>query len=223
MIPEQPVASVRGVVLAGGDSTRFADGDKAVASVAGTPVISRTVTALRAATQREPVIAVSTHEERATYAAALEGTDVRFVFDTPAYDGPLAGIVGAARSLDSEWLFCCGCDMPLLAPTAVSWMIDHLRRTEANRQSAIDAVAVVHSSGVVEPLHTLYHRESVIGLQKRLSTTAGPRRLLSKFDRVSTVPIADVPAQIPIEPSTTNINTVDELERLRRERRSSSP
>jgi len=223
MITEQPVASVRGVVLAGGDSTRFADGDKAVASVAGEPVISRTVTALRAATQREPVIAVSTHEERATYTAALEGTDVRFVFDAPAYDGPLAGIVSAARFLDSEWLFCCGCDMPLLAPTAVSWMIDHLRRTEANRQSAIDAVAVVHSSGVVEPLHTLYRRTSVIGLQKRLSNTAGPRRLLGKLDSVSTVSTADVPARIPIEPSTTNINTVDELERLRRERRSSSP
>jgi Molybdopterin-guanine dinucleotide biosynthesis protein A len=96
MITEQPVASVRGVVLAGGDSTRFADGDKAVARIAGEPVISRTVTALQAATQREPVIVVGTQKERATYATAVEGTDVRFVFDAPAYDGPLAGIVGAA-------------------------------------------------------------------------------------------------------------------------------
>ncbi|MFD1641939.1 molybdenum cofactor guanylyltransferase [Halohasta litorea] len=215
MTTEQPVASVRGVVLAGGNSNRFADGDKAVASVAGEPLLSRTVTVLRAATQREPIIVVDTQEERATYATAVEGTDVRFVFDAPAYDGPLAGIVGAARALDSQWLFCCGCDMPLLAPTAVSWMIDQLRRTETTREPPVDAVAVVHPTGVVEPLHTLYRRESVIGLQQSLSNTAGPRRLLSKFDRVSTVSIADVPAQIPIEPSTTNANTVEELDRIR--------
>jgi Molybdopterin-guanine dinucleotide biosynthesis protein A len=106
--------------------------------------------------------------------------------------------------------------MPLLAPTAVSWMIDQLRHIETTREPPVDAVAVVHPTGVVEPLHTLYRRESVIGLQKRLSNTAGPRRLLSKFNRVSTVSIADVPAQIPIEPSTTNINTVEELDRIRR-------
>lgn len=223
MVPtEQPVASVRGVVLAGGDSTRFEDGDKALARFEGEPVISRTVTVLREATQREPVIAVGTTEQRATYAAAVEGPAVQFVFDAPAYDGPLAGIVGAARALDSQWLFCCGCDMPLLALTAVAWMIDQLRRTEATRQSAVDAVAVVHSTGVAEPLHTLYRRESVLGLQGSLSKTAGPRRLLAELDRVATVSTADVPAQIPIELSTTNINTVDELERLRSERRSPS-
>jgi len=220
MVPtDHPAESVHGVVLAGGDSTRFADGNKALARFEGEPIISRIVTALQEATQREPVIAVDTREERATYAAAVEGTAVQFVFDAPTYDGPLAGIVGAAKALDSQWLFCCGCDMPLLDSTAVIWMIDHLRRIEPNRQSAVDAVAVVHPTGVVEPLHALYRRESVIELQENLPKNAGPHRLLSDLDPVSTVSIADVPAQIPIGPSTTNINTVDELERLRRERR----
>jgi len=224
MVPtEQPAESVRGVVLAGGDSSRFGDGDKTLARFEGQPVISRTVTALREATQREPVIAVGTEEQRATYAAAVEGPAIQFVFDAPAYDGPLAGILGAARALDNQWLFCCGCDMPLLDPTAVIWMIDLRRRIAANRQSAVDAVAVVHPTGVVEPLHTLYRRESVLGLQSSLSKSDGPRRLLAELDSVFTVSTADVPLRIPIEPSTTNINTVDELERLRSERRSSSP
>jgi len=91
--------------------------------------------------------------------------------------------------------------------------------TETTRAPPVDAVAVVHPIGVVEPLHSLYRRESLIGLQKRLSNTAGPRRLLAEIGSVSTVLIADVPAEIPVEPPAANINTVAELERLRRERR----
>lgn len=213
---ERASESLRAVVLAGGDSTRFGtDEDKALARIDSEPILNRIVEVLSQATPREPVIAVRTREQQATYSRAVDRTDIRFVFDAPEYDGPLAGIYGAAAALDAQWLFCCGCDMPLLASTAVMWLIDQLPTEQPHSQQQVDAVAVEHPNGVFDPLHTVYRRESVIGLRNRLPRTAGPRMLLSELDCVDTVSTAAVPAHVPLAMSTTNVNTRQELEAVR--------
>lgn len=208
---ENRAESVQGVVLAGGDSTRFEAGDKALATVDSQPIVGRILDVVAQTTSREPAIAVRTDAQRARYASAVDRS-VRFVFDVPDSDGPLAGIVGAATTLDARWLFCCGCDMPLLDPTAVSWMIDQLPTAPTNSHPTVDAVAFEQPTGMLEPLHTLYCRPSVIELQRTLPRTAGPRQLLSELETVQTITAADLPADIPLERSTTNVNTVDELE-----------
>lgn len=227
--PERVPESLQSVVLAGGDSTRFGAEDKALANINSEPILARIVTVLRQTTHRVPVLVVRTREQQMTYANTIGENNAQFVFDMPEYEGPLAGILGAAASLDSQWLFCCGCDMPLLASTAVRWLVDQLPHEETNRppeqtnypheqtsrREQIDAVAFEHPNGVVEPLHTVYRRESVVELQDELPRTAGPRRLLSELDRVYTVSKTDVPDHIPLEMSTSNVNTHQELETIR--------
>jgi molybdopterin-guanine dinucleotide biosynthesis protein A len=225
---ESSPESLRGVVLAGGDSTRFGtDEDKALASIDAEPLLSRIVTVLRQTTHQKPTVVVRTPEQRATYADTLGEHNVQFVFDMPEYEGPLAGILGAAAGLNSRWLFCCGCDMPFLAPTGVRWLIDQLPREQlshqehrsqhdhSGRQKPIDAIAFQHPNGVVDPLHTVYRRQRVVELQHAVPRAAGPRRLLSELERVCTVSTADVPEHVPLEMSTTNVNTRRELDAVR--------
>jgi len=206
---DRPVESVRGVVLAGGASTRFGAGDKALASVGSQPVLRRIVDVLERSTDREPVIAVRTPDQQSRYATVVP-TNAQFVFDAPDHDGPLAGLVGSATALDSRWLFCCGCDMPLLAPLAVRWLLDQLCH-----EQPVDAVAVEDPTGGLEPLHSVYRRESVLDCHLRLPRTAGPRMLLSELDTVVTISTADAPPHVPLEASSTNVNTREELDAIR--------
>jgi len=212
--------SLQGVVLAGGDSTRFGARDKALARIDSQPLINRIVNVLSQVTHREPVIAVRTREQQTTYSSVIDRTDIRFVFDTPAYEGPLAGIIGAATALDSRWLFCCGCDMPLLASTAVGWLIGQHSCDRTNSPQEVDAVAVEHPNGTIEPLHAVYRRESVLGAKNRLHRTAGPRQLLSQLETVHTVSTAAVPEHVRLATSLTNVNTREELEAVRTRMRS---
>ncbi|WP_313694664.1 molybdenum cofactor guanylyltransferase [Halorarum halobium] len=212
--------SVRGVVLAGGESSRFgAEGDdKALAGVGSEPVLGRIVAVLARVTDRRPVVAVRTPEQRARYADALRDGEVAFVRDDPEYEGPLAGIVGAAAAVGDPWLFCCGCDMPLLDERAVSWLLARLDRDRpAIDGGRVDAVAIEHPDGTLNPLHAVYRREPVASLHRLLPRTAGPRALLAGLESVHTVSPASVPDDVPLDRSTSNVNTRRQLESVREE------
>jgi molybdopterin-guanine dinucleotide biosynthesis protein A len=114
---------VRGVVLAGGESRRFGDGSKALATLDGDPLIARVARAVREATGAPPTVAVRGPAGRRTLSTVLP--DATFVEDAPGFEGPLAGVAGAARATTAPWLFVCGCDMPLLSAPAVEWLADH--------------------------------------------------------------------------------------------------
>jgi molybdopterin-guanine dinucleotide biosynthesis protein A len=150
-------------------------------------------------------VVVRTDDQRRAYERLL-GERVGFASDAPGFDGPLAGLVGAAGATDARWLACCGCDMPLLDPAAVGWLVDLLD----GPAGAADAVAVEHPDGTVEPLHTLYRRERVVAARERLPRAAGPRALLAGLD-VHVVPVAAVPADVPMARSTTSVDTRADL------------
>jgi len=114
-------SDVTGLVLAGGRSTRFGDvtENKAVATFGERTLLERAVDVLAAATGQPPVIAVHAADQRERYAKVLSDREVTFALDDPAFDGPLAGVFGGSPAVDSPWVFCCGCDMPLLSPDGI--------------------------------------------------------------------------------------------------------
>jgi len=93
-------------ILAGGESRRFG-ADKAMADIAGGPMIAHVARALHA-----DALAVVGHERAAKYLNATS------LCDPPrAVRGPLAGVLAAldwANSLNAEWLVTAPCDVPLL-------------------------------------------------------------------------------------------------------------
>ncbi|MFD1564698.1 molybdenum cofactor guanylyltransferase [Haloarchaeobius amylolyticus] len=112
-----------GLVLAGGHSTRFGDQDKAVADLAGTPMIRRVVDRL------EPIvdeIVVNCRDEQVSpIDAALEGgPDVSFAIDPVPDRGPMAGIMTGLREATGEYAVVVACDMPFVDPDFVDYLFD---------------------------------------------------------------------------------------------------
>lgn len=201
--------TVTGVVLAGGQSTRFRGQNKATATLEGEPLLERVVSTLAMATSRRPVVSVRTAEQRRTYADILS-TPVDFVFDLSTFEGPLAGLFAALKKIHTPWACVCGCDMPLLSRVAVEWLMTYLPAADES-ETPPAALALRYPDGAVEPLHTLYRRPRVLKRQEQLARTAGPRALLAVLDQIQVVPCEAAPSHVPLRQSMTNVNTRDEL------------
>ncbi|WP_135824698.1 molybdenum cofactor guanylyltransferase [Halorussus ruber] len=118
------------VVLAGGRSTRFGEEDKAVADLAGVPMIRRVADRLSSVVD---VLVVNCRaDQRAAIADALSGYDrpVRFAIDADPDEGPMAGIRTGLREVeatDSEYAFVAACDMPFLDADLVAHLFESAR------------------------------------------------------------------------------------------------
>ncbi|MBV0923793.1 molybdenum cofactor guanylyltransferase [Halomicroarcula limicola] len=198
---------VRGVVLAGGRSRRFGSENKALATLDGTTLLERAVTALEAATGAPPLVAVHDEAQRSQYDAVLDGRDVTYVYDSSDFEGPVAGLAAAARAADEAWLFACGCDMPLVSVDVVRWL-------GGERAEGDDAVCLETDDGP-EPLHALYRRDAVTAALADLPAAAGLRALLSALPNCRSVAAADAPPGLDAARSVLNVNTKDALRSLR--------
>lgn len=206
---------VRGVVLAGGDATRFDGGDKALADVDGRPMLARVVDAVDVATDGPPVLAVGDEAEGTRLRGALGGEfdaerspSVDMVVDDPARSGPLAGIFAAVDAADADWLFVCACDMPLVTPSSIDAIRGAALRTGGAEDSGPDAVVPV-VDGHRQPLHALYRRAAFAAVREDLPETASLLALLDALDETLEIPARELDA--PLERATTNVNTRSDL------------
>lgn len=200
-----------GIVLAGGRSTRFGEPtiNKATATLDGRTFLERVVDTVAIATDRTPIVAVRTATQRADYEEVLAEFGVTFAFDSPTFQGPLAGIVGALEAVDTPWMFVCGCDMPLLSIDAIRWLSTQIRRDNDDTSPA--GLVVRHSDGTPDPLHALYRPSVITDVLEVLPQHGGVRSLLRAVEEVETVPIAAASQDVPLCKSMININTRREL------------
>ena len=119
-----------GLVLAGGRSRRFGEADKAVADLAGTPMIRRVVDLIRPTVDE---LVISCREEQVpTIRSMLEDEpDASFAVDPVDDRGPVAGIVTGLRSVTAADAVVVGCDMPFVDPTFVEFLFDRAAGYEA--------------------------------------------------------------------------------------------
>ena len=195
---------VHGVVLAGGDSVRFGDGDKALAELDGRPLLAHVVDTVAATSAEPPLLAVATRREGVRLADVVAET-VEPVVDRAAYQGPLAGLVSAAERATYPWLFVCGCDMPLVTGRVIDALWDRV-------DGDLDAVVPV-VDGHEQPLCALYRRGTVEEITPELPETAGLRVLLDEFEAVERVDNRAVDGTLAT--AVTNVNTQAELLELR--------
>jgi molybdopterin-guanine dinucleotide biosynthesis protein A len=130
---------VTGVVLAGGRSTRFDGGDKALAAVAGTPMLARVVRGLGAVT--DDVVVNCRPGQRAAFERALAPVDVtvRFAIDDRPDEGPLVGLDTALDAVSTPRVLVVACDLPFLDPE----LLDALLATVDTDASTPDAAGPV--------------------------------------------------------------------------------
>ncbi len=131
--------------------------------------------------------------------------DVGCVPDEFPGSGPLGGIATGLGVMESEWGFFCGCDMPCLSAGFIRRLYEATRGLES-------AAVVPRLEGKLEPLHAFYSaacRDAAVELV--LSGKRAPRALFGG----APVLYVDVRPGSPEALSLTNINTPDDLRRLR--------
>ncbi|SEP05642.1 molybdopterin-guanine dinucleotide biosynthesis protein A [Halogranum amylolyticum] len=195
---------VRGVVLAGGQSTRFGDDDKALAPLDGEPLISHVVSALYTAVETRPLLAARTDERAVNLLSVLPRLPT--VVDDDRYEGPVAGLFAAAEAVSEPWFVVVGCDMPLISRAAIRTLL-------SNTTSETGAVVACDDTEMPEPLLAAYRTTAVRQLQTNSVRIESLRDVL---DALSEVRLLHVDAHPVFERAVTNVNTQNELTTLRR-------
>ncbi|WP_336001074.1 molybdenum cofactor guanylyltransferase [Halorientalis halophila] len=120
-----------GVILAGGYSTRFGAADKAVADLAGTPMIRRVADRLEPVV--DELVVNCRPDQRERLAAALTDIDLPVtVAEDPEPDqGPMAGIETGLRAANGEYAAVVACDMPFVDAEFVAYLFERARDYDA--------------------------------------------------------------------------------------------
>ncbi|MFB6102451.1 MAG: molybdenum cofactor guanylyltransferase [Haloplanus sp.] len=140
------------VVLAGGRSTRFGDEDKAVADLAGTPMIRRVVD--RVAPAVDTVVINCRSAQTPAIREALVGASVPVTFAEDDYpdEGPMAGMATGLRAVDGEYAFVVACDMPFVEADFVAYLFDRAEGHDA---------AVPRPKQWFETTHAVYRADAM--------------------------------------------------------------
>ena len=189
------------VVVAGGYSTRFGDRDKALAEIDSRPMLARVVD--RVGNVVDSVVVSCRDDQRAAFAAALDGVDtpVRFVTDPEPDGGPLVGITAAFETIDSPYAAVVACDMPFVDPSFVRFLF--------SRAAGHDAALPELDDGHRQPTQAVYQVDRTASVAaERLA--AGKRSLRGLLADLDTVVIPPATVTDRTEPrSLTDVNTIE--------------
>lgn len=141
----KPDTGRAGIVLAGGRSTRFEAGDKALASLAGTPLLRHVVEAVEPVV--DDVLVSCRSDQRDTFVAALDDVDVAYVTDPIDDLGPVAGLRTALRATDRLTAVVAACDAPLVPSAFLGHLLDRVEQSTT-------AGVVIRMDGRRQPLPT---------------------------------------------------------------------
>jgi molybdopterin-guanine dinucleotide biosynthesis protein A len=157
------------VVLAGGRSTRFGEGDKAVADLAGTPMIRRVADGVEPAV--DALVVNCRGEQVAGIREALSGygLPVTFAEDERPDEGPMAGMATGLQAVDGEYAFVVACDMPFVDAGFVDYLFD--------RAAGHDA-AVPRPDQWFETTHAVY-RAAAMAEACEAALTEGEERIVA--------------------------------------------
>jgi molybdopterin-guanine dinucleotide biosynthesis protein MobB len=176
-----------GVVLVGGRSSRMGQ-PKALLELDGATVLERVVSALAAHAERVLLAGDGPVPERLL--------DLPRLPDVPGLAGPLAGLLSAVRWAPGARWIVAACDLPLIEPAAVAWLLAQVR-------VGLDAVfPQSRDTESVEPLFSVYEPTARPFLERAADEgRAGPRGALAE----ARVLRPHVPE--PLRRAWTNVNT----------------
>ena len=168
--------SVTGIILAGGYSRRMGS-DKALLELCGQPVIVRIATELAKITDN--VLIACGEQEREEY----NFLQYPLVLDRYPGCGPLAGLHATVSCSSTAWSLVVACDLPFVSANFMRQMMGELEHNEQQfaegmREQAsgisidmpmtatdIHAIVAVSTSGRVQPLLGLYHKDVLPSLE----------------------------------------------------------
>lgn len=126
-----------------------------------------------------------------------ERPGVRYVVDSFADAGPLAGLHAGLAAAATPWILAVACDLPFLTE-------ESLRTLLASRTRQAHAVVARSPDGRLHPLCACYHRRALPAVTAHLA--AGRYALYALLEALPNVRVVDLPAG-PLR----NVNTPADL------------
>lgn len=153
--------SLAGVVLMGGQNSRMGR-PKGLVHIQGEPLFIRTLREMKRGCDERIIVTNTPH----LYKPLLtEGISV--IPDNYQGKGPLGGFHAAMQGSSSEYFWIVGCDMPFISWEAGLLLWEKLLASPCK-------LAVPCLSGQIQPLHGIYHRSCLSGVERLLQSGAQP-------------------------------------------------
>lgn len=184
--------NITGIILAGGQSRRMGNGDKAFALLDGRPLLEYTIENLSAQTDD---IIISANRNLDRYSAYGLKVIPDCIGD---HEGPLAGIYSAALACKTDYMLVIPCDSPFIPANLAQRMMDSLLKHDAN-------VCIAHDGQRAHPVFMLLHRDIALSIRDYIE--AGNRKTLDWVIRQNHI-LADFSDQ---PGALMNINTQQDL------------
>jgi molybdopterin-guanine dinucleotide biosynthesis protein A len=145
------------VILAGGSSKRLGY-DKGLRALAGKPLVSYAVDALRPLVD-EVILVVGSEAQRRSYRSILS-TSAKICVDLYPGGSPLVGLITGLTEARGDYTFVTGCDMPFIRPGPVELLF--------SRASSRDGSVFLKPNGWIEPLLAVYRVDTCLPEATRL-------------------------------------------------------
>lgn len=192
------------MILAGGRSTRYGAGDKALADLAGTPMLRRVADRIAAVT--DELVLNCRDDQRDAHLDALDGypNPVRVALDPEPDEGPMAGIAAGLRETRGEYSVVVACDMPFVEPDVVALLFD--------RANGHDAAVPAMDDGWYQTTQAVYGADAMAAACEA-ALERGDRKILAPLDDLDWVAVPE-PDIAAVGDVTTfeNLNTRDAVE-----------
>jgi molybdopterin-guanine dinucleotide biosynthesis protein A len=184
---------VTAVILAGGAGRRMDGQDKGLIPFRGRPLIAHVLEILAPQANKILINCNRNSDAYARFGYPLQQDNL------PGGQGPLAGLLSALESVDSEYVLSVPCDTPFLPPRLVERMLDKLQQSGAD-------TCTVDDGDRLHPVIMLVRRSTAPSLRAYLES--GKRKVHDWFysTRHCITDFSDQPEAF------ININTPDQLQ-----------
>ena len=193
------------VILVGGEARRANGQEKYFFTYEGKTFIDRLIESLKQVV--DEIILVARDPEQCKRFSAIKG--VRCITDIRPGTGPIGGLHAGTLAARGEVIFVSACDMPCVDPRVIAYLF--------NRIDSYDAAIPSWNPEMLEPLHAVYRRTALIGYLEdhdSLSLRTMVRGLNTLY-----VPIEEIRAIDHELKTFTNINKIEDLERINNARK----
>jgi molybdopterin-guanine dinucleotide biosynthesis protein A len=188
------------VVLVGGEARRANGQEKYFFMYQGRTFIERLVDSLEEVV--DEIILVAKNPEQCRRFRTIRG--IRCITDIRGGIGPIGGLHAGSLAAQGEFIFVSACDMPCINPAVIAHLFECIDN--------YDAVIPRWNPDMLEPLHAVYRRSALLTYLEShdsLSLRAMVRSLAARY-----VPVDELKILDPALKTFTNINKLEDLERI---------
>lgn len=191
------------IILVGGEARRANGQEKYFFTYKGRTFIDRLIGSLERVV--DEIVLVARDPEQCRRFHGITG--VRCIADVRPGIGPIGGLHAGTLAAKGELIFVSACDMPCIDPAVVAHLFDRI--------GDADAAIPSWNAEMLEPLHAVYRRTALLAYLENhdsLSLRKMIWTLLPVF-----VPVEELRLLDPDLRTFTNINKIEDLERINAE------